>query len=231
MELGPLHIGLLGAGLVIGYVCGWLAGRVTSPKKTVRTSRSRTEVPLPKKPGINSLAEASKSEVFVLRLCRADVKEKALSSIIHHLKDVVAECLDRGEFGHQLRVVLIDIGEWDDAKADNAVLEHFVCIHEACPHLPMWLAEDSLDHYLCCVHMGLQLRDFEDLESGVYTWDRLKDDIAERSGECIEKDMDHKAPEGLVSKLIGEGIARIETSISRLDPLAKAEEPVETASS
>ncbi len=227
MEFGAVHFGLLMAGLVIGYGCGWLAGRAGRKKKRTpsRASHSRTDVAMLRNPPVNSLAEASKSEVFALRVCRADVTGRALHPIVHHLKDVVSECRERGEYGHRLRVVPIDIGEWSDLRADDAVLEHFARIHDECPHLPFWLTDDVIEHYLDCVYRGLRLRDGEAKEP--MTWDRFQSDVAKRAGERIARDMDGSAPKELVAKLMGEGMARFGLCVAKLDPMRNIDAPAD----
>lgn len=227
MAIDGISIVMFGAGVVLGGGVGWWLGGASARRKKARKSGGAEKLgpaaALAKK-GAVTMAEASRSEVFILRVCKADVREHAIFPIVHHLKDVVTECGERGDFGHLLRVVLIDLGEWEVARNDSATLEHFARIHEACPHLPFWLTEDCLSHYLDCVHMGLQLRLRDD--GKMLTWGAFRDDMLAKASAAIQRDVGPDCRQGLVADLMGKGMERVERAMAKLDPLAHPPEPV-----
>ena len=214
LNLGDFALGVV-TGIAIGLALTGLAAKITSMLKSPKKKKKgqgdggRQQVP----------SDPPTREIFTTHIDKTDVRRGMTISVASHLRDVVQESSETGRLGHQLRLVIK--GYDGDGPLDQIddLVRHCVKTHEACPHLPFWLDDESVEEYLKLVYRGEQVVASEvDPEKAIVSWGKLQDDIATRSSAAITKDMG-EAADGTVLRLVGEGMTRIRRIIGKLDPM------------
>lgn len=149
------HMALgLGIGVVVGLVAGIVVSRMfRGTGKTSATKPKKVKTPVPARPG--TLAPSSPTtksdpyDVFDVHVARVDVERQAYVSVQWHLDDLTRDIKETKQLRQLLRLVILGYEVPESGLIHEPTLQqHFLQIHERCPHLALFLERKSLRLYV-----------------------------------------------------------------------------------
>jgi len=191
------HMALgFGIGLVVGLLAG-ITGSImfrkprkaegakpTAPKSKKEAART------PARPGTlvpsNPTTKSDPYEVFDVHVARVDVERQAYVSVQWHLDDLTRDIKETQKIHQLLRLVILgyDVPEAELVN-EPSLHQHFLQIHERCPHLALFLERKSLRLYILILLEARKAAGIIPLDAPPSVIEELEQEIISKSTQIL----------------------------------------------